>query len=55
MAREGIPTNPKLWERIKAQVKASYTTWPSAYASGQLVRLYKLRGGKFRAPKAGES
>jgi hypothetical protein len=44
-----------MWARLKAQVKSSYTTWPSAYASGQLVRLYKLRGGKFRAPKAGES
>lgn len=55
MAREGIPTNPKMWKRIKAQVKSSYTTWPSAYASGQLVRLYKAKGGKFRAPKAGES
>jgi hypothetical protein len=55
MAREGIPKNQKLWESVKRIVKRQYTTWPSAYASGALVKLYKAKGGKFRDPKAGES
>ena len=54
MAREGIPTNMKLWETVKRVIKRQYTTWPSAYASGALVKLYKAKGGKFRAPKAEE-
>lgn len=54
MAREGIPTNKKLWSAVKAVIKRQYTTWPSAYASGALVKLYKAKGGKFRAPKAEE-
>lgn len=54
MAREGIPTNKKLWASLKQVIKGRYTTWPSAYASGALVKLYKAKGGKFRTPKAGE-
>jgi hypothetical protein len=53
--REGIPTNEKLWKALKRTVKSRYKTWPSAYASGALVRMYKAKGGKFREPKAGES
>lgn len=54
MAREGIPTNQRLWSAVKRIIKRQYTTWPSAYASGALVKLYKAKGGKFRAPKAEE-
>ena len=43
------PTNPKLYARAKAIVKARVKKWPSAYASGQLVRLYKKMGGKYRS------
>jgi len=42
-----IPTKPKLYERIKAKVKANVKRWPSAYASGQLVRQYKAAGGGY--------
>ena len=41
------PTNPKLYARIKAKVKARVKKWPSAYASGQLVREYKAAGGGY--------
>ena len=41
------PTNPKLYARIKAKVKAKVKKWPSAYASGQLVRQYKAAGGGY--------
>ena len=54
MAREGIPTNKKLWASLTQVVKRRYTTWPSAYASGALVKFYKAKGGKFRTPKMGE-
>jgi hypothetical protein len=54
MAREGIPINKKLWSAVKSVIKRQYTTWPSAYASGALVKLYKAKGGKFRALKSDE-
>ena len=43
------PNNPKLYARIKAKVKAMVKKWPSAYASGQLVREYKAEGGTYRS------
>jgi hypothetical protein len=43
-----IPINKRLYERIKKRIKARVKVWPSAYASGQLVREYKRRGGKYR-------
>ncbi len=43
------PNNPKLYARIKAKVKARVKKWPSAYASGQLVREYKAEGGTYRS------
>lgn len=42
-----IPTDKALYERIKQQIKGKMT-WPSAYASLQLVRQYKAAGGKYR-------
>ena len=42
------PTNQALYNRIKAQVKSRVKRWPSAYASGQLVRSYKQKGGGYR-------
>ena len=46
--RSGVPVNKKLYESLKKKVKARSKVWPSAYASGQLVRLYKSKGGKYR-------
>ena len=43
-----VPTKPELYERIKAKVKRTVKKWPSAYASGQLVRQYKAAGGGYR-------
>ena len=37
-----VPTDPKLYARIKSSVKSSATSrWPSAYLSGQVVQKYK--------------
>jgi hypothetical protein len=48
MARKSIPINKKLYNRIKNKIKKRSKVWPSAYASGQLVREYKSKGGKYR-------
>ena len=42
-----VPTKPELYARIKAKVKRTVKKWPSAYASGQLVREYKAAGGGY--------
>ena len=43
-----IPIDKKLYSRIKKKIKARVKVWPSAYASGQLVREYKRQGGRYR-------
>jgi hypothetical protein len=48
-----IPTNKVLYERVKAKIKNSYSTWPSAYASAALVKAYKAAGGKYRTMARG--
>ena len=40
-----IPTNKKLYARIKAQTKRKFKVYPSAYANAYLVRMYKKAGG----------
>ena len=42
------PTNPELYAKIKAKVKRTVKKWPSAYASGQLVKQYKDAGGGYK-------
>ncbi len=43
--------NKELYAKVKAEVKSKVKAWPSAYASGQVVRTYKSRGGKYRGAK----
>ena len=40
--------NKALYSRVKAEAKRKFKVFPSAYASGWLVRTYKKRGGKYR-------
>jgi hypothetical protein len=49
------PVNTSLYNSTKKMVKARVNRWPSAYASGQLVREYKRRGGKYRCARFGQS
>lgn len=42
------PTNPKLWEKCKAKARERYTKWPSAYAVGHALKLYKDEGGGWK-------
>ena len=46
--KKAVPTNPSLYARVKAEAKRKFDVFPSAYASGWLVRTYKKRGGKYR-------
>jgi len=43
-----VPTNKKLYARVKAEAKRKFKVYPSAYANGWLVKTYKARGGKYR-------
>ena len=43
-----LPLNKKLYSTVKQKVKSKVKVWPSAYASGQLVKQYKAAGGKYR-------
>jgi hypothetical protein len=43
-----VPVNTKLYEQVKTQAKRKFAVWPSAYASGWLVKTYKARGGTYR-------
>ena len=45
---KNIPTNKKLYARIKAKTKRKFAVYPSAYANAYLVREYKKAGGRYR-------
>jgi hypothetical protein len=42
-----VPSDKKLYNQVKDEAKKRFLAWPSAYASGWLVREYKRRGGKY--------
>lgn len=46
--KAAVPTNPALYARVKAEAKAKFDVYPSAYANAWLVREYKRRGGGYR-------
>ena len=46
--RKPVPVNKKLYASVLKYVKARAKVWPSAYASGQVVKRYKRMGGKYR-------
>jgi hypothetical protein len=48
MAETATPTNKALYNKVKAEAKRKFKVWPSAYASGWLIKTYKERGGKFK-------
>lgn len=50
--KSAIPTNPDLYERVKAEAKKKFDVYPSAYANAWLVREYKKRGGGYRSGKS---
>ena len=46
--KRNIPTNKKLYARVKAAARRKFEVYPSAYANAWLVREYKKRGGGYR-------
>ena len=51
IAEKSIPNNPKLWAAKKAQAKAKFDVYPSAYANGWAAKQYKKAGGTWRSAK----
>jgi hypothetical protein len=51
MEKANVPTNPELYARVKAEAKAKFDVYPSAYANAWLVREYKKRGGGYKVTK----
>ena len=49
--KANVPTDPALYARVKAEAKAKFDVYPSAYANAWLVREYKKRGGGYRTVK----
>eukprot|EP01047_Picozoa_sp_COSAG01_P026561 COSAG01_NODE_1716_length_9403_cov_4.038697_1_plen_118_part_10 len=41
------PLNKALYKNVLKESKKKFDVWPSAYASGWVVREYKKRGGKY--------
>lgn len=50
---KNVPTNKKLYARVKAEAKRKFDRWPSAYGSAWLVKTYKKRGGTYRKAEEG--
>lgn len=46
--KANVPTEPELYARVKAEAKAKFDVYPSAYANAWLVREYKRRGGGYK-------
>ncbi len=42
------PINKKLYNKVVADAKKRFKVWPSAYASGWVVRRYKELGGTYQ-------
>ena len=51
MVKKNIPTDTILYNKVKKIAKQKFNVWPSAYASGWLVKEYKKRGGKYKVSK----
>jgi hypothetical protein len=47
-----VPTDMKLYSRVKSEAKKKFDVYPSAYANAWLVREYKKRGGRYKIEKA---
>ena len=51
IVERAVPTNKKLYNSVKSRIKRKYKVWPSAYASGAVVKAYKAAGGGYRNVK----
>jgi len=51
LVEKNVPTNPALWAKFKAQAKAKFDVYPSAYANGWAAKQYKKAGGGWKTVK----
>jgi len=49
-----VPLDKSLYERVKNEAKKRFHVWPSAYASGWLVKEYKRRGGRYSSSSSSD-
>ena len=54
-SRSPRPHNMKLYMNVVREAKKKYNVWPSAYASGWVVREYKKRGGTYTGKRPSKS
>jgi hypothetical protein len=45
---KNVPTSPEKWARAKAQARAKFDVYPSAYANGWAAKKYKSMGGGWK-------
>ena len=43
-----VRSNESLYQKVIVEAKRKFKVWPSAYASGWVVKEYKRRGGGYR-------
>lgn len=48
MSKKNVPTDKRLYSRVKTAAKKKFKKYPSVYANAWLVREYKKRGGGYR-------
>lgn len=51
LLEKNVPTNKKLYARVKALAKKKFKVYPSAYANAWLVKTYKAKGGGYKSLK----
>jgi hypothetical protein len=49
LEEKNVPTSPEKWAQAKAQAKAKFDVYPSAYANGWAAKKYKEMGGGWRS------
>ena len=54
LEEKNVPTNPSLWAKMKAQAKAKFDVYPSAYANGWAAKKYKAAGGGWKTESVKE-
>ena len=52
---KSVPKDKKLYNQVKKEAKEIFDVWPSAYASGWVVKEYKRRGGEYTGRKSTNS
>ena len=50
--KKNEPLDKILYNKIKKEAKKRFKVWPSAYASGWVVKEYKRRGGRYSGKKS---